>query len=258
MKVSLFKSTVVTGVAAALMIPTMAEAHATWFAERAVGTSPTTGGTHTGLAVIFGDGSEESDPLKRQRLITGVAGYDSDYRPVPAELHAAGPLLLFESAKPTTVETLAVDYGIWSKTPAGEWVSGGKDKVTNAQASEHNFKYAVHLSGPLAKPLPPFPDQVIQIVPLGPIPQQMGKPLKVRVYFKGKPLAGAVVTPDEPTDPDDVGVKTAKDGTTTIHVRNQGLNVVVATFNAPSDQPEKYNQMEYKATLSFVLPHAPE
>ena len=257
MKVSLFNSTVVTGVAAALMIPTMAEAHATWFAERAVGTSPT-GGTHTGLAVIFGDGSEESDPLKRQRLITGVAGYDSDYRPVPAELHAAGPLLLFESAKSATVETLAVDYGVWSKTPAGEWVSGGKDKVTNAQASEHNFKYAVHLSGPLAKPLPPFPDQVIQIVPLGPIPQQMGKPLKVRVYFKGKPLAGAVVTPDEPTDPDDVGVKTAKDGTTTIHVRNQGLNVVVATFNAPSDQPEKYNQMEYKATLSFVLPHAPE
>jgi len=34
--------------------------------------------------------------------------------------------------------------------------------------------------------------------------------------------------------------------------------VVVATFDAPSDQPKKYSQMEYKATLSFVLPHAPE
>jgi len=231
-------------------------AHAVWFAERAVGSSAT--GTQTGLAVIFGDGSEESDPLKRQKLITSVAGYDSDLRPIPASLQVAGPLLLFKSDKPATVETLAVDYGTWSKRPDGEWVSGGKDEVTNAQASEHNYKYAVHLSGPLTKRLPVFPDQAIQIVPLGPIPQKMGQQLKLRVYFKGKPLAGAVVGPDEPTDPDTVGQKTAKDGTTTIRVRNQGLNVVVATFDAPSDQPKKYSQMEYKATLSFVLPHAPE
>jgi nickel transport protein len=233
------------------------QAHAVWFAERAVGSSAT-GGTHTGLAVIFGDGSEESDPLKRQKLITGVAGYDSDFRPIAATLEAAGPLLLFKSGKPATVETLAVDYGTWSKRPDGEWVNAGRDEVTNAKASEHNYKYAVHLSGPVAKRLPLFADQVIQIVPLGPIPQKMGKPLKVRVFYKGKPLAGALIQPDEPTDPDDVGQKTAKDGTTTIRVRNQGLNVVVATFDAPSDQPKKYDQMEYKATLSFVLPHAPE
>lgn len=233
------------------------QAHAVWIAERAVGTS-TAGHTITGLAVTFGDGSEESDPLKRQKLITGVAGYDSDFRPIPATLQADGPLLLFKSEKPATVETLAVDYGTWSKRPDGEWVSGGKDEITNAQASEHNYKYAVHLSGPLAKRLPLFPDQAIQIVPLGPIPQKMGTPLKIKVYFKGKPLAGAVVGPDEPTDPDTIGQKTARDGTTTIRVRNQGLNVVVATFDAPGDQPKKYNQMEYKATLSFVLPHAPE
>jgi uncharacterized GH25 family protein len=226
----------------------VAQAHAVWFAERA----------KTRLAVIFGDGSDESDSVARQKLITGVAGYDRDYRPIPAALHVAGPLLLFDSEKPATLETVAVDYGVWSKTPDGEWQNAGKDEIRNAQISEHNYKYAVHLSGPLAKPLPLFPDQLIQIVPIGAIPQQMGKPLKVRVYFKGKPLAGALVQPDEPTDPDDVGQKTAADGTTTIKVRNQGLNVVVATFNAPSDQPNKYNQMEYKATLSFVLPHAPE
>jgi hypothetical protein len=196
--------------------------------------------------------------VKRQKLITSTRGYDGDYRPIPATLHVTGPLLLFDSDKPTTVETLAVDYGVWSKTPRGEWVNAGKDEVPNAQTSEHNFKYAVHLSGALTKRLPLFPDQVIQIVPLGPIPKQMGKPLMIRVYFKGKPLPGALVGPDEPTDPDDVGQKTARDGTTRIKVRNQGLNVVVATFDAPSDQPKKYDQMEYKATLSFVLPHAPE
>lgn len=243
--------------ASLLMIGSTAAGHAVWFAERAVGTSAA-GHTQTGLAVVFGDGSEESDPLKRQKLITGVGAYDAAYRPVAASLHAAGPLLLFDSAKPVGVATLAVDYGTWSKTPDGEWKSGGKDEIPTALTSEHNYKYAVHLSGPLAKPLPLFADQVIQIVPLGPIPQQLGKPLKVRVVFKGKPLAGALVQPDEPTDPDNVGQKTGADGATTIKVRNQGLNVVVATYNAPSDQPKKYTSMEYKATLSFVLPHAPE
>jgi uncharacterized GH25 family protein len=246
-----------SGAAMLLTIGSAAGAHAVWFAERAVGTSAA-GHTQTGLAVIFGDGSEESDPLKRQKLITGVAGYDRDYRPLAAALHAAGPILLFESGKPATVATAAVDYGTWSKAPDGEWRNVGKDEMPNAKASEHNYKYAVHLSGPLAKPLPLFADQVIQIVPLGPIPQQLGKPLKVRVVFKGKPLAGALVQPDEPTDPDNVGQKTGPDGTATIKVRNQGLNVVVATYNAPSDQPKKYTSMEYKATLSFVLPHAAE
>lgn len=257
MKSAFGKFAVAAGSATLLTIGSAAGAHAVWFAERAVGTSAA-GHTQTGFAVTFGDGSEESDPLNRQKLITGVAGYNRDYGPLAATLHVAGPLLLFESDKPATVETVAVDYGTWSKTADGEWRNAGKDEVPNAQTSEHNYKYAVHLSGPLAKPLPLFPDQMIQIVPIGAIPQQFGKPLKVRVFFKGKPLAGAIVQPDEPTDPDDAGQKTGPDGTTTIHVRNQGLNVVVATFDAPSDQPSKYNQMEYKATLSFVLPHAPE
>lgn len=232
----------------AIAAASTAQAHAVWFAERA----------KTRLALVFGDGSDESDSVARQKLITGVRGYDADYRPVAAALQVSGPLVLFVSQQPTTVETVAVDYGVWSKTPDGEWQNTGKDQLPSAQVSEHNFKYAVHLSGPLTKPLPLFPDQVIQIVPLGPIPQQMGSPLKLQVIFRGKPLAGALIQPDEPTDPDDAGQKTAADGTATIRVRNQGLNVVVATFNAPSDQPAKYNQREYKATLSFVLPHAPE
>ena len=248
----------VTIAISALGAASAVQAHAVWFSERAVGTSAATGRTQTGLAVIFGDGAEESDPIKRQKLITSVAGYDSDYRPIPAGLRTAGPLLLFESDKPATVETVAVDYGVWSKTPDGEFVNAGKDKVANATASEHNYKYAVHLSGPLAKPLPLFLDQIIQILPISTIPQKLGKPLKVRVFFRGKPLAGTLVQPDEPTDPDNVGQKTASDGTATINVRNQGLNVVVATFVAPSDDPAKYDRMEYKATLSFVLPHAPE
>lgn len=224
------------------------QAHAIWFAEHA-----------SLLTLIYGLGADDRDMVKRQKLITSFTGYDADFKPVKASLKVAGPLLVVDSEEPTTVETAVMDYGLWSQTPDGEWHNQGKDDVPNAKISEHNFKFAVHLSGPLTKPLPLFPDQVLQIVPVDPnIPQQMGKPLRVRVMFKGKPLAGAIVQQDFVNDPDSPGTKTAADGTATVTIRNQGLNVLDATYVAPSDQPKKYDQMEYKATLAFVLPHAPE
>ena len=48
------------------------------------------------------------------------------------------------------------------------------------------------------------------------------------------------------------------DGTVTLKVRNQGLNVIVAVLDAPPEHPAKYNKTEHLASLSFVLPHAPE
>ncbi len=59
-------------------------------------------------------------------------------------------------------------------------------------------------------------------------------------------------------DPDQKGLKTNKDGTITIKVRNQGLNVIVAVFKSPAEDPAKTNQVENLASLSFVLPHEPE
>jgi nickel transport protein len=239
---------IAAGIAGSLAVGSVAHAHAIWFAERGAQ-----------LALIYGLGADDRDMVKRQPLITSVHGYDADYRPVSTRLRVAGPLLLVDSDEQTTVETAAMDYGLWTLDAKGEWQNKGKDQVPGAKLSEHNFKYGVHLTGAITKPLPLFPDQVLQIVPVDPnIPQQMGKPLRLRVVFKGKPIAGALVQRDFVNDPDDVGQKTAADGTATIAIRNQGLNVVVATYVAPTDQPGKYDQMEYKATLAFVLPHAPE
>jgi hypothetical protein len=53
-------------------------------------------------------------------------------------------------------------------------------------------------------------------------------------------------------------LKSAADGSVTIKVRNQGLNVVAAIFDGPSNEPTKADKMEHLATLTFVLPHAPE
>ena len=83
-------------------------------------------------------------------------------------------------------------------------------------------------------------------------------PLKLRVLYQGKPVGGARVLSDWVNDPDEKGATSAKDGTVTIKVRNQGLNVIVAVFKSPPEDPAKTNDVENLASLSFVLAHEPE
>jgi len=225
-----------------------AHAHGIWFAQRA-----------TQLALLYGIGSDDLDSVKRLPLVESIAGYDADWKPIPTKLRVAGPLLLVDSESQPTVVTAVLFNGIWSKTPEGEWLKKGRDEVPNATTSEKNYKYAVRIVGPLSTPIPALPGQTLQVVPVNAtLPVLMGKPLKLRVLFHGKPVAGARVMWDWLNDPDGKPVKTAADGTVTIKVRNQGLNVITAIYDGPSDEPTKATKMEHLATLSFVLPHAPE
>ena len=105
----------------------------------------------------------------------------------------------------------------------------------------------------------PLPEQTLQIVPVkAKLPELLGQPVKLRVLYQGKPVAGARVQADYVNDPDSKPVKSGKDGSVTLKVRNQGLNVIVATFDSPPDDPVKSSKIEHVATLSFVLPHKPE
>ena len=240
-------SAVLSAIACLMAVPT-ANAHAIWFAQRA-----------TQLALIYGLGADDLDSVKRLPMVESVAGYDADWQAIPTKLRVAGPLLLLDSDSQPTVVTAVLFNGIWSKTPEGEWLKKGYDEVPNATTSEKNYKYTVRIVGPLSTPIPPLPGQTLQIVPVAAtLPQHMGDPLKLRVLFQGKPVAGARVMSDWVNDPDAKPVKTAVDGTVTLKVRNQGLNVIAAIFNGPSDEPAKAKTMEHLATLSFVLPHAPE
>ena len=231
-----------------LIAASAASAHAIWFAQRA-----------TQLALIYGLGADDLDSVKRQSMVESIAGYDADWKPVPTSLRVAGPLLLVDSDSQPAVVTAVLFNGIWSKTPDGEWVKKGRDEVPNATVSEKNYKYAVRIVGPLNGTIPSLAGQTLQIVPVAAkLPDLMGQPLKLRVLFKGKPVAGAEVLSDWVNDPDAKPVKTAADGTVTLKVRNQGLNVIAAIYVGPSDEPTKAERMEHLATLSFVLPHKPE
>jgi uncharacterized GH25 family protein len=227
---------------------TAADAHGFWFAERS-----------KQFAMVFGVGADDLDMVKRMPKVTSFAAYDADGKEVPSRLTPTGPIVLVDVSANPEFLAATMDYGMWSKAPDGEWYEKGKDEVPNATVSEKNYKYGVNIRGKLTKPVPLLPKQKLQIVPVNaPLPEKMGQPIKLKVYYDGKPAAGARILRDWINDPDDKGVKTAKDGTVTIKVRNQGLNVIVAVFNTPPENPAKTNTVEHLASLSFVLPHEPE
>ncbi len=226
----------------------VAQAHGIWFAQRS-----------TQLALLYGVGADDLDMVKRLPLITAVAAYGPDGKAVATSLQADGRLALASVENQPSLLTAVLDNGTWSKAPDGKWHKKGKDEVPGATVSEHTYKYAVHIRGPLAAPIGPLPGQVLQLVPVAAaLPALLGQPITLRVLYQGKPVAGARVLQDWVNDPDAAPVLSGADGTVTIKVRNQGLNVMVAIFDAQSDQPTKYNKVEHLASLSFVLPHLPE
>ena len=227
---------------------TAASAHGIWFAERS-----------TQLALIYGVGADDLDTVKRLHKVEKVSGYDSDWSEINTELKVAGPLVLVVGHGWPMVVSAVMNNGIWSKTPEGDWLPKGKDEVPNAVVSEKTYKYAVHVRGELKTAIPALPDQTLQLVPVGSsLPEMMGDRMTLKVLFQGKPAAGAKIKTDFVNDPDEEPQVSAADGTVTISVRNQGLNVIGATFDGPADEPLRINKIEHFATLSFVLEHLPE
>ena len=233
---------------AAGMLVGSAQAHGIWFAQRA-----------TQLAFLYGVGADDLDSLKRLPLVTSMAGYDAAGKPVATKLEPDGRLVLVNLENQPAVVAAALDNGTWSKTPDGKWHKKGKDEVPTAIVSERTWNYAVHLRAPLSAPLAALPGQVLQVVPVeAALPKMINDPIRLRVLYQGKPVAGAKVLHDFINDPDGAPVLSDKDGYVTLKVRNQGLNVIVAVLVTEPDQPTKYNHVEHTASLSFVLAHAPE
>jgi nickel transport protein len=234
--------------AAGLVFAGGAQAHGFWFAQRA-----------NSLAMVFGVGADDLDVVKRLPKITKFGAYDDDGQEVATKLITNGPLVTVDIDNQPAFVAAVMDYGMWSKTPDGKWHNKGKDEVPGAVISEKNYKYGVHLRRELSGPVPLLPGQTLQIVPVNtPLPVKAGQPLKLRVLYQGKPVAGARVWSDFVNDPDEQGAKSGKDGTVTVKVRNQGLNVIVAVFKSAPEDATKTNDVENLASLSFVLPHEPE
>ena len=233
------------------------QAHGIWFAQRG-----------KQLAIIYGLGADDLDMVKRLPKVKSVQGYDAEWNPVAATLQPAGLVPIVDSEAPIAAVTAVLDNGVWVKDKNGEHHQMGLDQMPDAIESVRTIKYAVHLVGLADRPegftaldakIPVLADQRLQIIPAdGKIPGDMGKPLTVKVLFDGKPVQGVEVHTDFINDPDQARPKTDANGMLTFPVRNQGLNVIGATYAGPSDQPKIYEKQEFFATLSFKLPHIPE
>jgi nickel transport protein len=242
------KLAILATITTSLFAGSLAQAHGIWFAQRA-----------TQLALLYGVGADDLDIVKRASQVTSATAFDAAGKPVATSIQPDGRLMLVDTSNQPAVVAAILDNGTWSKTPDGRWHKKGKDEVPTAVVSEHTYKYAVHLRAPLTAPLGAIPGHTLQVVPVAAaLPPMLGDPITLRVLYKGKPVAGARVLHDWINDPDGKPVVSGADGTVTIKVRNQGLNVIAAIFDASPDEPAKYNKTEHLASLSFVLPHAPE
>lgn len=221
------------------------QAHGVWFAERS-----------GQLAMIYGHGAEDLDMIRRHDKVKEVTGFDVNGAPVPVSLRKTDHLLLVDAKPLPAVIAGVLDNGYWSKGPDGKWVNKGRDEVPGAEESGRYVKYAVFLRESLKAPLKPLPGQVLQIVPLkAALPHHKDESMTVRVLFNGKPVAGAKVTRDYVGDPEAKPLVTGKDGTVTLRVRNEGLNVITAAYDAPPDDPAKATKNGLFASLAFAIKH---
>lgn len=226
----------------------LAQAHGIWFAQRA-----------GSLALVYGDGGEDLDVVKRLPKLTAVSGLDASGKPVAAPLVTEGRMAFVDLAQKPALLTAAMNNGLWSRDAAGKWHGKGQDEVPNAEVSGRYLKYTTHLVALPAGALAPAPGLALQIVPVGAtFPKHKDEPLTVQVLFEGKPLPRARVWRDVVTDPDADALVCDADGRVTLPVRNQGLNVLKAEHESASVDGHKARMTNHLATLSFILEHAPE
>lgn len=223
-----------------------AQAHAIWFAERS-----------SQLAIIYGEGAQDLDTVKRKNKIKSITGYNKNWQEQNVKLVESGPMMLVND-KTVYAVTGMLDNGLWSKTKDGEWFAKGRDAIPDAALSEHTKKYAVHLRGSLAE-VPELKNQQLQILPMGnEFSDQKGAMVTYRITFNGKAVQGAKVINDLVNDPDKEPTISNSDGEVTLQLRNQGLNVVAAIYDEKSTNLTVFDKTEHLATLSFLLPHAEE
>lgn len=222
------------------------QAHGIWFAERS-----------NRLALIYGEGPDDGETVSRLARISSVVAFDAAGAPVPIKLVPTDYLLLVDTSRDAAVIAAVLDNGVWTMTADGREFQKPKGEVPGATESGHYFRSGIHLRGDLHAPLGPLPGQVLQLTPVAAtLPKRMGDSLTVRALLNGKPLAGAAVTVDWVNDFRGTPLRTGDDGTVTLKVRNQGLNVISVVHQMPVENRTDTDKVEYRATLSFVMPAA--
>lgn len=222
-----------------LSLPAMAGAHGAWVAER-----------WGELGVVYGHGAGD-DPYDPAR-ITEARAIAEDGTAMPVAIDKREKHAVLKSEGEPAAIALTFDNGYWTEKTDGKWVNEPKDTVPDAKAAGHYIKNSLSLMH-VHDALPAFPKQDLQIVPLdNPVGRKAGDPIRLRVLYDGKPLAGAVVTLDYVNQASLKSDPTDADGEVVVAIRNDGLNVLAVDHSVPLENDPKADKVGYTATLSFV------
>lgn len=232
----------IMAVLAAFGIVQSAGAHGIWVAER-----------WGDLGIVYGHGAHDDpyDPAKIQSVtVLGESGDAVEAKIDRRENHA----LIAAEGEPSVI-LVDFDNGYYTEKPDGEWVNKPKSAVEGARQAGRYLKYAVSIVH-LHDDVPALPAQDLQIVPLSnPTGLESGKSFKVRVLYKGEPLAGAAIIPDYVNKSGTKRGETDAAGEAEVTVRNDGLNVVAVVHEVPLDADPDADRIQHFATLSFEAGH---
>lgn len=220
-------------------------AHGLWIAQR-----------HGDLALVYGHGAtdEAYDPNK----IVELKAYDADFKPVEFKRETFDDHAFIVADDDHAVITAVMDNGFWTEKTDGSWEQKSKAEVKDGKNTGHYFKYATSIVGHAHGTPKPF-GMPLEIVPLAdPTAMKAGDALTVQVFANGKPAADAKVTAEYTTASDAPILKTDADGKVTVNIRNQGLNVIVASTTEKTPDSAEQDEIGRLATLSFTLGHGPE
>jgi len=148
------------------------------------------------------------------------------------------------------------DNGFWVKTGDGLYRNATRRLVPDAADSLWSGKFAKALTGPGA-PWQQLVGHALEILPLSdPAKATPGTRLRVKVLFRGEPLAGAEVERGDGVtavpEKDIPRFKTDAEGIASIEIVKPGQHLLVIDHKVtPSATPDQANVDLYNATLWF-------
>jgi len=217
-----------------------AQAHGIWVAER-----------HGTQAIIYGHGA--SDESYEPAKLTSLVGRAADGSEVKITINKQADHILFEAPEEAVFIVSTFDNGYWSTGADDKLYNKPKDEVNGATEGGRYLKYSIALRGKIEGSIKPQGLEM-EIVPLSdPSALKAGDKLDIQLLFNGKPLADVVVISEYTTDSDNKSIKTGPDGKATIAIRNQGLNVLAASFSEDLENDPKADKISHFTTLSFNL-----
>lgn len=176
--------------------PLAASAHDAWL-------EPVAGG----WAVKYGDGRPEPYPSAKVKTVAALDAQGAPLAVRRTDADDGGETRIAVQGGAPALLLLSFDNGYFSKGASGRTLNLPADQNPGAKGGSHAVKFhktVVAWAPAVAAPV----GHRLELVPLSAEPPTAGRPMKFRLLFEGRPLAGAKVSTGENAD----GPKTDADG----------------------------------------------